>query len=151
MTAGPEQDPGQTWLTHPFSFGGYLFSWRGKWWWLAPSASLQVQHLGQKHLFRQSCSPHLPPLLISTPSAALTTPAGQWLACCYFIPFPWVSTKAVKLRRNIFWAAKGLRSFALSLYPALLTNSWTWSNDLFQASGLWDTKILLFLTLPFSI
>lgn len=92
-----------------------------------------------------------PPLLISLPPAALRIPAGQWLACCYVIPSLWVSTKAAKLLRNMFWAAKGLRSFVPSLYPALLTNSWPWSNDLCQASGLWDTKMLLFLPLPFSI
>lgn len=90
-------------------------------------------------------------LLLSMPPAALRIPAGQWLACCYFTPSLWVLTKAAKLLRNMFWAAKGLRSFAPSLYPALLINSWPWSNYLFQASGLRDTKMLLFLPLLFSI
>lgn len=76
----------------------------------------------------------LPSLLISMPPAALRILAGQRLACCYFIPSLWVSKKAVKLLRNMFWAAKGLRSFALSLYPVLLAmKQWF-------VSGIWFVR-----------
>ena len=151
MTADIEQVPRQTRLTHLFSFYVHLFRWYGKCWWLAPLCFSASTAPVKTACFGGAVSQCLPSLLISMPPAALRIPAGQWLACCYFIPSLWVSTKAAKLLRNMFWAAKGLTSFAPSLYPALLTNSWPWSNDLFQGSGLWDTKMLLFLSLPFSI
>lgn len=50
-----------------------------------------------------------------------------------------------------FCAAKGVRNFVLPLYPALPANSCPPSNDLFQASGVRDTKTLLFLPCPLSI
>lgn len=116
-----------------------------------PSASLQVHHLGQNCLFLWSCEPtsSIPPRFYASCCSQDSCWAMSWFLLLY--PISVGPAKAAKLLRNMLWAAKGLRSFAPSLYPSLLANSWPRSNDLFQASGLWDTKMLLFLPRPLSI
>lgn len=148
MTADIEQVPRQMRLTHPFRFDIYLFSWYSKCWWLSPlcfSAStapwskLSLLVELWPYVFHPSsflCLLLLSGFLLGNDLlvATLSHPCGSQKKL-------WSSSETCSEQQRDLEVLRCL----------FIQSCWPWSNDLFQASGLWDTKIPLFLPLPFFI